>query len=100
MHVQGPLLTQYVHPGTVAVNQTAGNFPIKGRAFGHRSSLQTLEANSEHLYYKKLQDLLDSLQHFRTQESPVFPFKILVQSTVQQNAAVMFLSSRADFSGN
>ena len=23
----------YVHPGTAAVNQTAGNFPIKGRAF-------------------------------------------------------------------
>ena len=41
MRVQGPLLTQYVHPGTAAVNQTACNFPIKGRAFGHRSSLQT-----------------------------------------------------------
>ena len=74
MHTQGPLLTHYVHPGTAAVYQTAYNFPIKGRAFGHRSSLQTWEANSEHFYYKKLQDLLDSLQHFRTQENPVFPF--------------------------
>ena len=80
----------HVHPGTAAVNQTACNFPIKGRAFAIALHSKP-EKPTVNISNRKLQDLQDSLQYFRSKESPDFPLQILVSNY----SATQFNSSNA-----
>ena len=87
----------YVHPGTIAVNQTACNFTIKGIAFTialHlKSGMPTVNiSNRKYKISKIVYNILD------LRKALSFHLKFYLQSTVQHKVAVMFISNFADFS--